>query len=667
MKKTLLCTAIAMACTQLYAEETFQLGKIEVVANGSTDTSVAVVEQEQLRQNQVTNVARVVKMVPGVSFERKGARNEQNILVRGFGANRVPVFIDGIPVYVPYDGNMDLGRFTTFDLSQINISKGASSVLYGPNTLGGAINLVSQKPTKEFEGTLGYGFQTGRSGHTAGNQAYFNLGTKQELFYAQISGSFLEKQGLQLSKNYHSNGNEDGGRAENSVNRDKKLSLKVAYTPNSTDEYTFTFTTQRGKKQQPIYAGYSSAIATRYWRWPAWNKDSAYFLSHTEFADGKYYLNGKLFYDRFKNDLTLYDNDTFTTGSSSFYRDYSFGGGLEFGANINASNLLKLSALYKADVHKEHDDDDPVARDEDRTYSLGAEYTYRFSDKTNIVTGASFDRREARQAENYQQLSLSSKKKGLYQFDTADKNAFNYQIKFNHSFSDNDGFSASYAHKTRFATMKERYSRTLRRNRVPNPFLKPEVADHYELSYYRTFADRFKLEGALFYSRVKDAIEEVYTGNITNINGKNVKEVMNKNVGTETFTGVELGLAYFAGDNLTLGANYSYIRAKNKDDDSVVIQDVPKHKFFAYADWKFMPSWSLYVSQSIESGRFASDGNGYVKLSGFGVTDAKIGYAFNQNFSVDVGVSNIFDKNYYYTEGYPEEGRIYFTNLKYTF
>ena len=43
-----------------------------------------------------------------------------------------------------YDGEMDLGRFTTFDLSRIDISKGASSVLYGANTMGGAVNLISK-------------------------------------------------------------------------------------------------------------------------------------------------------------------------------------------------------------------------------------------------------------------------------------------------------------------------------------------------------------------------------------------------------------------------------------------------------------------------------------------------------------------------------------------
>lgn len=42
-------------------------------------------------------------------------------------------------------------------------------------------------------------------------------------------------------------------------------------------------------------------------------------------------------------------------------------------------------------------------------------------------------------------------------------------------------------------------------------------------------------------------------------------------------------------------------------------------------------------------------------------------YDVTKHFSVEAGVSNLFDKNYYYHAGYPEEGRVYFSNLKYSF
>ena len=80
--------------------------------------------------------------------------------------------------------------------------------------------------------------------------------------------------------------------------------------------------------------------------------------------------------------------------------------------------------------------------------------------------------------------------------------------KLAHHFSEHDEFALSFAKKTRFATMKERYSRRFGRTE-PNPFLSPETAYHYETSYMHTFGDWLRVDSALFYSEVKDAIEEV--------------------------------------------------------------------------------------------------------------------------------------------------------------
>lgn len=174
MEKKLLCIAISLACLPAYAENVFTLGQIEVIGEKSSDLSTARIDQAELQKNNQDRVSDVAKSTPGVFVEHGGARNEYNLLVRGFNARRVPVFMDGIPVYVPYDGEMDLGRFTTFDLSRIDISKGASSVLYGANTMGGAVNLISKKPTQPFEGSIGYGFSHGKSGGTATNKTDFN-------------------------------------------------------------------------------------------------------------------------------------------------------------------------------------------------------------------------------------------------------------------------------------------------------------------------------------------------------------------------------------------------------------------------------------------------------------------------------------------------------------
>ena len=662
MKKTLLCTAIGLACLPAYADNVFTLGQIEVIGENSTDLSTSRIEQSDLQRNNQIRVSDVAKSTPGVFLERSGGRNEHNLLVRGFNARRVPVFIDGIPVYVPYDGNMDIGRFTTFDLSRIDISKGASSVLYGANTLGGAVNLITQKPTKELEGTIGYGFSHGKSGNTGTNQTYFNLGTKQELFYAQLSGSFLEKQGAQLSHHYQqmNSKGDDGGRAENSIQRDKKLSLKMAFKPIKSDEYALVLSTQKGNKQSPLYSGKDGS--GRYWRWPMWDKDSMYFLSHTEFDAHNLYLNTKVFYDSFKNDLRSFDDETFTKQTkkyafSSFYRDYSYGAGFDLGGDLTTKDSLKFSAIVKYDVHRAHNNNDPIEVDKDRTYSFGLENSYAFTEQTKLVTGVSYDYRQSNRAEQYEKkCKKTGKNNAICPFDIGNKQALNYQVKLIHNFDKNDEFSLSFAKKTRFATMKERYSRRFGRTE-PNPFLSPETAYHYEASYMRTFGDWLRLDGALFYSEVKDAIDTVAITHSVS---------QEQNVGKEIFRGAELAASIFATDNLTLGANYTYTQAKNKT-KNIIVTDIPKHKFFAYVDWRILPSVALYISQEAEHGRFYLDDAKTVKLSGFGNTNAKVIYNVTKQLSLEAGVSNIFDKNYYYQAGYPEEGRLFFSNMRYQF
>lgn len=83
-----------------------------------------------------------------------------------------------------------------------------------------------------------------------------------------------------------------------------------------------------------------------------------------------------------------------------------------------------------------------------------------------------------------------------------------------------------------------------------------------------------KVEGAIYYSKVKDAIGEIALSNDTN---------QNQNIDTAEHKGFEMAAAYFPIDILELGGNYSYIKAKYKN-KSDKIYDLPEHKAFVYVD-----------------------------------------------------------------------------------
>ena len=127
----------------------------------------------------------------------------------------------------------------------------------------------------------------------------------------------------------------------------------------------------------------------------------------------------------------------------------------------------------------------------------------------------------------------------------------------------------------------------------------------------------------------------------------------------------EFSLGSFATKDLEVGGNYSYLIVTNDNTDAKVY-DLPKHKAFLYVDYKITPKLSAYLSQYISSGKYVLSEE-ETRLAGFGVTNLKLTYEPIENLSIEAGVSNLFDKNYEYDEGYPEEGRVFFSNIRYKF
>ena len=135
---------------------TFRLGEIVYVLGqepGSPGIGGTVVTHDQLRTFEKNSLDHAVNIAPGVvsTFDANGRRNESDIFVRGFGRWQVPLMVDGVRIYLPADNRLDFGRFLTADIAAIQIQKGYASVLDGPGAMGGAINLVTMKPTKRFE------------------------------------------------------------------------------------------------------------------------------------------------------------------------------------------------------------------------------------------------------------------------------------------------------------------------------------------------------------------------------------------------------------------------------------------------------------------------------------------------------------------------------------
>lgn len=134
--------------------------------------------------------------------------------------------------YLPADNRLDFNRFLTQDLAEIEVQKGYGSVLDGPGGMGGAVSLITRKPTEPFETELRAGAGNGVT------DAYLRVGSLQDRFYVQGSASYLDRDHWDLSDDFVPAPMEDGGERNASDNRDSRANLKVGFMPNDTDEYS---------------------------------------------------------------------------------------------------------------------------------------------------------------------------------------------------------------------------------------------------------------------------------------------------------------------------------------------------------------------------------------------------------------------------------------------
>ncbi|MGG2399416.1 TonB-dependent receptor plug domain-containing protein [Pseudomonas sp. SH1-B] len=648
----------------------FDLGEIYISApqDEKLSTGSSVIDLEAIRLNDRETVGQALQMAPGVNLGYMGGRAEQVVYVRGFDRLQVPVYIDGIPTYVPYDGNIDLGRFTTYDLSRIEVAKGFASLLYGPNALGGAINLVTRRPSKPLEGEVGGGLELTDHGNVNAYRSYANLGSNQGGWWVQGGVSYVDYDYTLLPDAFEpTNAQQGEGRRENSNRRDGKFSFKLGFTPNESDEYVLGYVQQEGRKGQPTYAGElpTSGQRRRWWQWPQWDKTSLFLATNTRF--GEHGLKTRIYHDTFKNSLESYTYNNGVTGAlqngfPSKYDDESTGFSIEGDLALSDSNRLGIAYHFKEDVHRSRDAGDPQTHFRDQTQSIALEDTWRLSEVFSLVGGVSYNYRKSLDAENYGTNVSSPSVDTLYDEPTGSDDAINAQLGLFANTgplfdSDHDGqLRLTVARKSRFATIKDRYS-TRFGTVIPSPDLKSERATHYELGYSGSLAAQWRLDAAIFISHIEDSIQQVTVPAQANCAApcgqyQNIAKAHNQ--------GFELGLNGDLGD-WQLTASYTWLDRENRSDPELHPTDTPRHNLFGSAAWN-LGAWQHSASVEAASRRYnTSDGN--QMAAGYAIYNLKTGYRFSNDLRVEAGVRNLFDRLYEYSEGYPEVGRHYFVQF----
>lgn len=689
--------------------------------------------QNEIELHQAVTVAMALDYIPGVEIQHlAGNRNEKGFMIRGFSSNgQVPLYLDGIPIYVPYDGYLDLARFLTSDIAEIQVAKGFSSALQGPNALGGSVNLVTREPVKKYEAETLIG---GASG--AGLLAGVHLGTRREKWFAQTSLDWLQQDYMPLSGNFlyapggYVNLTKSGnvpyslvGHENNSATRDEKYSGRLGWTPRKQDEYVFSYINQKGEKSDPLYQGSNpNASFKNFWEWPYWNKNSYYFLSNTGVGEQSS-LKTRVFYDQFRNGINMYDNSTYSTMNSytatsgsgseySRYDDHSDGFSTEFTTRLLPRNVIGTSIFFKDDTHREYGiypganlfTPEKVLRDQ--ILSVGIQDSINLTARLKAIAGFSADYLDGLQTETYNGYVKGEPPANTlvipYKCAASPTNASfsgctahfwnnNPQAAVTYRLTEADSLFATFADRGRFPTLKQRYSSGMG-SALPNPDLQPEKSRNFNLGYSHLFPHRTFLQVELFRSDLRNAIE---SGLIPDPGATTIRLCPNNtaaspscsqniNIGKETHEGVEVTIRSTPISRLTVDLTYAYLNriigsavlptgtslsgvlvlptGLPKNDAKGTITLRLPHQILALASAKYQGGIVLqdttYASTSPSYQPYAE---AFTTLDFAAIVPIKHGVTW------EAGIKNALDRNYFYNAGYPEEGRNWYTNLRYRF
>jgi iron complex outermembrane receptor protein len=115
--------------------------------------SITAMSQEQLTATQTTGGPDLVKQIPNLTFSKTNFTG-YNIEIRGIGTQAISVTTDPAVAVAFNDTPFIRNHFFEqefYDVSQVEVLRGPQGTLYGRNATAGVVNLVSAKPTDQYE------------------------------------------------------------------------------------------------------------------------------------------------------------------------------------------------------------------------------------------------------------------------------------------------------------------------------------------------------------------------------------------------------------------------------------------------------------------------------------------------------------------------------------
>jgi vitamin B12 transporter len=557
-------------------------------------SAVEVIKGEELEQKKIKTVIDALRLAQGLSVFTgggPGAESPANVRIRGANSTHTLVVIDGTIVNSPTTGAFDFSSLTTDNIERIEILRGAQSMVWGSDAIGGVINIITKKGTgtPKASAFVEYGsFATLREGaQTSGAKGPIDFSVSLSRWDTSSFSAANYRRGATERDPFHSW--QGSSRVGLVLPQDAKLDFNVRWWNSNFnfDDTNADVFGSKAKNRSVILSGVFDQPLTTWW-------------SHkVTLATGneRNHLEG----GAFQRDLST---GAFGPASPFIFDLETWNRRIEWQHNFQVAKPLLLTAGYQfREAQASGPDLGPVEKIIS-THAGFVQSQVNYDGRFLLTMGVRQD-----SFNTFGDATTYRTTAGYLLPDIGTKFRGSYGIGF-HAPTINDLFFPGFS----------------------NPTLKPEKSQSLDVGVeQRLLKDQLQLSAGYFWNRFRNLIQlDAF--------------FVPQNIGLAKSQGWEVGLTYALFKNFDLRGQYTYTLTRNLTTGTRLAR-WPVDQASAGISYQPMEPVRVNVDYRFAGARYNDAGNTQ-KLGSFGVVNMSATYDVTKQWQIFGRIDNLFDQQY---------------------
>jgi vitamin B12 transporter len=576
---------------------------------GQIGQAVTVLTRDEIERRQTVSISDLLATTPGITVSRNGGPGGlTGVRIRGAEAEQTLTLIDGVRVNDPSSpgGGFDFGNLLAGSVERIEVLRGANSVPWGSQALGGVVNIVTATPTEGLQGR-------GSVEYGSHDTLFANAGVSggKGAVTASLTGGYLRTDGVSSA----AIGTEPDGYRQYG----------------GTGSVNIAFTDEIGLDLRGYYA--HSRLSLDGYPPPNYFpfQDTAEYSTAQEIY-GYAGLHANLLDGRFRNKVafTIADinrdnfDPSFGPAPSFFGRGrterYTYQGDFQ---------VIEQVRLVAGAEHEHSAFDTGSDKHAGNITSFYGEAIVRPVDVLTVTGGVRHDDNE----------------------DFGGHTTFGANAAL--ALREGTTLRASYAEGFKAPTLYQRFA-----SFYGNANLKPETSRGYDLGISQSLLD----------GRIKAGVTWFHRDTRNQINGV-APTYAYVNIARSRAQGIEFELELHPTEALTLTGNASYIDSENRSPDANFGKDLarrPKETASVSVDYRLPFGLSVGGTVSLVGDSYDDPGN-FTRLDGYSLASLRAEFPIGDRLTVYGRVENLFDEKYQTVATYGTYGRTAFGGIRVKF